>query len=488
MRNINQNTNRTGIIGNVIWKFAERILAQVVSFVVTIILARLLIPQDYGSIAMVNVFITLANVFISSGFPNALIQKKDADDVDFSSVFAFNVIFSLILYLMLFFSAPAISRFYAMPVLKPVIRVMSIQVLVASLKSVQQAYVSRNMMFRKFFWSTLYGTLLSAVVGITMAYHGYGVWSLVAQYLTNAVVDTTVLWFTVSWRPKRLFSWTRLKGLISFGWKILVEGLSETVTRQLRSLVIGKVYTPAELGVYTNAEKIPSLVVDNIATSISSVLFPAMSRVQDDREKVKDLMRKAVKVTSYVVFPMLTGVAVVAKPLVSVLLTEKWLGCVPFLQIFCYTQAATVGMIARHQALNSTGRSDVYMIEHIVYRVSVLIILFCVYKISVMAIALSVVAGSVIMTFTVMYTSRRFNGYAYREQVKDILPMLAGCAVMGVPVYFVQNLGLGDGVTLAIQVVLGIGLYVGYSVLFRLPEFDYLKGYILGLFGKKERE
>lgn len=473
------------IIDNVFWKFAERILAQLVSFAVSIILARLLEPDDYGVVAMVNVFIALANVFISSGFPSALIQKKDADDVDFSSVFAFNMVFSFVLYVVLFLAAPAISRFYAMPILSPVIRAMSLQVVIASVKSVQQAYVSRNMMFRKFFWSTLYGTLLSAVMGVTMAYKGFGVWSLVVQYLTNAAIDTAVLWFTVDWRPRRLFSWSRLRGLVSFGWKILVEGLSETVTRQVRSLVIGKVYTSSDLGFYTTGDRMPGLVVDNIATSISAVLFPAMSKIQDNMGEVKEMMRKAVRVTSFVVFPMLTGLGVVAKPLVSVVLTDKWLGCVPYLRVFCFTQAATVGMIARHQALNATGRSDVFMIEHMFYRGAVLVILFCVYRISIMAIAWSVVAGSVIMTGTVMYTSKQFNGYGYREQIRDIVPMLGGCVVMGVPVYFVQKMGLNDGLTLAIQIILGVAVYTVYSVILGLPEFRFLREYICGFFRKK---
>ena len=227
-------TNKTKVMSNFLWRFAERCGAQLVTFVVSVVLARILDPEVYGTIALVTVFITILNVFVDSGMANALIQKADADDLDFSSVFYFNVTICVILYLIMYVSAPAIAGFYNMPALTPVIRVLSLTIIVSGLKNVQQAYVSRNMLFKRFFFATLGGTIGAAAVGITMAYLGYGIWALVGQQLFNTIVDTAVLWVTVKWRPKKMFSFTRLKGLFSYGWKLLVSSLLNTVYNNIK--------------------------------------------------------------------------------------------------------------------------------------------------------------------------------------------------------------------------------------------------------------
>ena len=374
------------VISNIIWKFAERILAQVISLVVSIILARLLLPDDYGAIAMVTVFITIANVFVNDGIPNALIQKRDADDLDFSSVFYFNFALSVFIYLVLFIFAPYIATFYDSVILCPVVRVMGLRIIVASVNSVQHAYVSKNLMFKKYFWSTLFGTLFSGVIGILMAYKGFGIWALVAQYMINTSVDTIVLFLTVNWRPTMKFSLNRVRSLFGFGWKILFESVSNTMAGQLQNLIIGKVYTAGDLAYYTKGQQFPSLIVTNITSSIGSVLFPAMSNRQDNKKQVLDMLRKSVRMSSYVVYPMLTGLVVVATPFISLVLTEKWIDTVPFLQVFCLLNAPTVGMIPRHQALNATGRSDVFMNEHIIARIVAIGVLLLTYKISILAI------------------------------------------------------------------------------------------------------
>jgi len=231
------------VFSGLLWKFGERITAQLITLIVTIVLARLLSPDDYGAVAIAMVFITIANVFVSNGFGNALIQKKDADNLDFSSVFYFNIAVGIGFYIIIFFSSPYIARFYDMPVLSSGLRILGLRIIVASVNSIQQAYVSRHMLFKRFFWATLFGTLLSGIVGIFLAYHGFGVWALIAQYLTNTCTDTVVLWFTVRWRPELRCSWERTKKLFSYGWKLLVSGLIDTGYMQLRSLIIGKKYT-----------------------------------------------------------------------------------------------------------------------------------------------------------------------------------------------------------------------------------------------------
>ena len=341
------------IITNVLWKFAERVLAQVVSLVVSIVLARILMPEDYGAISMVLVFIAFANVFVSDGIPTALIQKSNADEIDFSSVFYFNIFLSLLIYALIAFSAPSIAYFYNNSVLCPVLRVLGLRIIVAGVNSVQHAYVSRHMMFKKYFWSTLIGTLISGIVGIVMAYSGFGVWALVAQYMVNTTVDTIVLLLTVDWKPSFVFSFLRIRELTRFGWKLMIEGVANVLYGQLSNLVIGKVYTSNDLAYYTKGQQFPSLITKNISTSIASVLFPAMSNEQENKERVLLLMRKSVKISSFIVFPMLIGLASVASPFVKVVLTEKWINVVPFLQAFCIMEIPSVGMIPRHQAIKA---------------------------------------------------------------------------------------------------------------------------------------
>ncbi len=326
-----------------------------------------------------------------------------------------------------------------MPILSPVLKVMGVRIIFAAVNSVQQAFVSREMMFRCFFWSSLFGTLISGIFGVLMAYQGLGVWALVAQYMINTVVNTWVLWITVKWRPTKQFSAIRLKYLISFGWKILFEGLSSTIINQIRNLIIGKTYTSSDLGNYTRGQQLPNLLTINVSSAISAVLFPAMASQQDDRKRVKDLMRKSINISSYVLFPMLLGMAITAKSLVTLLFTEKWLGCVPYLQIFCYTQAAIIGMIPRHQALNSTGRSDIYMNEHLFARSTNIVILICVYKISVLAIALSGIVSSVILTATVMYTSKRYMNMDIKNSFRTKSGGIT-LVLMGVRCYLLQYL------------------------------------------------
>lgn len=479
---------KEGIIANLFWKFSERILAQLISTVVSIVLARLLMPEDYGGISMVTVFIAFANILVTSGIPEALVQKKDADQLDFSSVFYLNIGLSILLYILLFFTAPFVARFYRMPELANVLRVLGIRVIVSGVNGVQHAYVSRNMMFRMYFWSTLFGTLLSAVVGIVMAYSGFGVWALVAQYLTNTTTDTVVLWFTVKWRPTLAFSFQRVKGLFSFGWKMLVQGVSDTFFTELRQLIIGRQYTSEDLAYYNRGQAYPKLIITNISAAISSVLFPAMSSIQNDREKVKTLMRKSVVVSSYVVFPMLVGMGIVAEPFIRLLLTDKWIGSVPFLRIYCISSLFSVGLYPRHQALLGTGKSGIHMVEHQIVRVFSLILLICVYRLSVIAIALTGIFSSVVLTLVVMYTSKKYNDYQYREQIADVFPIIIGCIIMGVSVYCILFLGLPTHVTLAVQIVAGILIYYLYSRIFRLEGYKFFIDYARRFRNRKQKE
>ena len=376
---------KKSVIGNFIWRFAERCGAQLVTFIVSIVLARILDPKDYGTIALVTVFTTILQVFVDSGLGTALIQKKNADDLDFSSVFYFNFIVCIILYVGMFIAAPYIALFYKDTTLTPVIRVISLTIVISGVKGIQQAYVSKNMLFKRFFFSTIGGTIFSAVLGIAMAYMGYGVWALVAQQLSNTAIDTLILWLTVKWRPKKMFSYERLKGLFSFGWKLLISSLLDTAYNNLRNLIIGKLYSSSDLAFYNQGEKFPKVIVMNINASIDSVLLPTMSIEQDNPERIKQMTRRAIKTSTYVMAPLMMGLAFCAEPIVRLVLTDKWIFCIPFLRIFCITYMFWPVHTANLNAINAMGRSDWFLRLEIIKKIVGLAILLSTMWFGVMA-------------------------------------------------------------------------------------------------------
>lgn len=462
------------VFSGLFWKFGERIGAQAVSFLVSMILARLLMPSDYGVIALITIFIDIANVFVSSGFGSALVQKKDADEVDFSSVFYFSIGMSWVLYGIVFLAAPAIAGFYGKDILIPVLRVMALKLPLAGVNSVQQAYVQKNMLFKRFFFSTLIGTVGSAVVGIAMAYLGFGPWALVAQYLFNSTVDTLVLWVTVKWRPVLAFSAERMKTLFSFGWKMLCSELIHTSYGQIRSLIIGKVYTDKDLAFYNQGGKLPGILVTNINSSVSSVLFPAMTQKQDNEEKLKEMVRLSIRISSYIMWPLMTGLLVVSEPVVKLIFTDKWLSCVPYMQIACIQFALEPVQTANVQAVKAMGKGRTFLIMEIVKKAFGIVMIVAVMYQGVMAIALTAMVVTFFAALVNSTPNRKYLGYTYREQLADLLPSVCLAAVMGVFVYLVSCLPVALVPRLCIQIVAGIASYVLLSVIFRVSQFEYI--------------
>ncbi len=471
--------NSKSTITNLLWRFAERCGAQAVSFLVSIILARLLAPEAYGTIALAMVFINILQVFVDSGMGTALIQKKDADDLDFSSVFYFNIAACLVLYAGLFLAAPSIAQFYGDPALTALVRALSLTVVVSGVRNIQQSYVSRHLLFKRFFFSTIGSTLASAVVGIAMAYAGFGVWALVGQSLSNVVTGTIILWATVPWRPRRMFSWQRLKSLLSFGWKLLVSSLLDTGYNNLRSLIIGKLYSSADLAYYNQGDKLPNLVITNINTSIDSVLLPTMANEQDDPARVRSMTRRAIKTSTYVMAPLMMGLAACAEPLVRLMLTEKWLPCVPYLRIFCITYMFWPIHTANLNAIKALGRSDLFLKLEIVKKAVGLVLLLCTMRHGVIAMAYSLLLSSVLSQIINAWPNRKLLRYHYLNQLADILPALLLAYTMGLVVYCVQYLGWGDLPTLCVQIPAGAAMYSLLSVTFRLEEWNYLKNTVL---------
>ena len=466
--------HKKAVVSGLFWRIMERTGAQGVTFLVSIVLARLLEPKVYGTVALVTVFITILQVFIDSGLGNALIQKKDADNLDFSSVFFFNITVCVLLYIGMFFAAPLIANFYDDSSLVPVVRVLSLTLIISGVKNVQQAYVSRNMQFKRFFFATLGGTIGAAVVGITLAYLGFGVWAIVSQHLFNAAVDTLILWITVKWRPELKFSFQRLKGLLSFGWKILVSTLIDTVYQDLRQLLIGKVYTPSVLAYYNQGKKIPSMIISNIDTSINSVLFPTFSKVQDDKNRVRSMMRSSIKVSTYLMAPVLIMAAACADPLVRIVLTEKWMPCVFFLRVACITSLIYPIHTANLTAINAMGRSDLFLKLEILKKIVGVAIILGSMWISIEAVALGSLISAIISLFINAWPNRKLLNYSITHQITDILPPLLLAVFMGGCVYAVELFGFNDWITLAIQIPLGIIIYFAGSKIFKLYSYQYI--------------
>lgn len=464
----------TNVITNFFWRFLERCGAQGVTFIVSIVLARLLDPTVYGTVALVTIFTTIMQVFVDSGMGNALIQKKDADDLDFSSVFYFNMAMCSVLYLIMFFAAPLIASFYRMPELTAIVRVLSFVVVISGVKNVQQAYVSRHLMFKRFFFSTLGGTIGAAVIGIAMAYLGFGVWALVAQMLFNAAVDTTILWITVKWRPKKMFSFQRLKSLFSYGWKLLASSLIDTVYNDLRQLIIGKKYSSGDLAYYNQGKKFPQLIVTNINTSIDSVLLPTMSKAQDDMAAVRSMTRRAIKTSTFLMMPAMIGLAVCAEPLVQLILTEKWLPCVLFLRIFCITYAFYPIHTANLNAIKAMGRSDLFLKLEIIKKTVGIIAILITMWISVQAMAYSFLVTTILNQIINSWPNKKLLNYSYLEQVKDMMPQILLSLGMGAAIYAVSFLHLSASLTLLIQIPLGVLVYWSGSKIFRVESYTYI--------------
>ena len=462
------------VISNLIWRFAERTGAKAVGFVVSIILARILEPEAYGTVALIAVFTSILQVFIDSGLGNALIQKKDADDVDFSTVFYVNIVFCAVLYALLFAAAPLIAAFYEMPELTPYVRVLGLTVLISGVKNIQQAYVSRHLIFRKFFFATLGGTIVAAIAAIAMALNGFGVWALVTQQVINVVIDTIILWITVKWRPIRAFSLVRLKGLFSYGWKLLLSSLLDTGYGNLWQLIIGKQYSSADLAYYNKASSFPSLIITNINSSIDSVLLPTMADAQDDRARVKQMTRRAVKTSTYILSPLMVGLAACAEQIILVLLTDKWIACVPFLQIFSIAYLLTPIHTANLNAIKSVGRSDIFLRQEVVKKITGLLILVFTMPHGVLIMALGELVNCFLCLFINAWPNQRLLGYSLLEQMRDIFSGVALAVFMGVIVYCMGFLPIPTALILIIQIAAGAIIYIGGSALLRIEAYEYL--------------
>ena len=472
---------RSAALSGVLWRFLERIGSQGVTFVISVILARMLDPAAYGTVALITVFSTILNVFVDSGMGSALVQKKDADDLDYSSLFYFNLAMCAVLYLGVWFAAPMAAAIYNRPELIPLIRVSSLTLVISGIKNIQVAYVSKNLLFRRFFKATMIGTVCGGAAGVAMAFGGFGVWALVAQGIVSNTVDTVVLWLTVEWRPKLMFSLRRLKGLFSYGWKLLASSLLNTVFSKINDLTIGVLYSAQDLAFYSKGCSLPMMAVTAINGSIDSVLFPVMSAAQSDKETVKALTRRSIRLCSFIMWPVMMGAAACANPLIEVLLTEKWLPCVPYFVIYCIIYAFFPVNLANLNAIKAVGRSDLILKMEIIKKIASLLILICTMRISVMVMSYGFLLSSMLCQVINAWPNAKLLNYNHKEQLSDILPPMLLSVGMGSVVYLITYLPLNPVLMLLLQVPVGAAIYVAGAKLLRMDCFDYLLGILKGL-------
>ncbi len=459
------------IIKNFLWRFFERSGSQAISLLVSIILARLLAPSDYGKIAIILILINFLQVFVDSGFGIALIQKKDADDSDFSTVFFFNIAVGTLFSIVIFSAAPFIAQFFNISDLDKAIKALSPLLFLFGIKNTLQSFISKKLLFRKQFFSTLYGTFTSAFIGIFLAYHDYGIWALVWQQLSSAFITTFTLCIIVPWRPKLIFSYRKLKDLFHFGWKLLLTSFIDTGYSQLRQILISKIYTPQDLAFYNRGSQFPTIIESNLGSSINSVLFPAMAIEQDDTKRLKDIMKKTICISSYIMIPFMIILAISAEPLVKLVLSEKWLPCVPFLRVFCITSAFSPIHTANMNAIKAIGRSDLILKMDILKKSIGIILIIITAQISVMAMAYSLIISNVCSQIINSWPNKKIFNYSYINQMKDFIPQTLLSIVIGFLVYPISFIETSEITTIFIQCGIFIFLYIKLSSILNLYSY-----------------
>lgn len=469
------------------WKLLERFGVHGVQFILNIVLARLLAPELYGVVGIMTIFTALADVFVQKGFNTALIQNKDVTDEDYSSVLWASLGIASVAYGLIFLAAPLIATLYDMPEIVLPLRILALMLFPGALNSVQLAKVSREMNFKKVFVSNIAATLVSGGAGIAIAYAGGGLWALVAQTMLNVFIACIVMKFTVKLKIRFKINFARIKTLFRFGWKLLVSGLIDTLYTDLRSLVIGFKYEKATLGFYNRGKQFPQFIINAINGAVQSVMLPALSSRQDDKTTMKEMMRSSITLSSYIIFPMMAGLAGVATPLVSLLLTDKWLPCVPYLQVYCFSLAFYPVHTCNLQAINAMGRSDMFLKLEIIkktYGILALVIAVIFFD-SPLAIALTGAITTLLSCLVNASPNKKLVGYSYFEQMKDILPSFVLSLVMLGAVLAVGLLNLAPILLILVQIVTGVIVYIALSAIFKVSSFTMLLNLIKGFIKRK---
>lgn len=463
----------------VVWAFLEKFCTTGVSFLVTLVLARLLTPADYGTVALLAIFIAIANALADCGFGQALVQKKDATDVDFNSVFYASVTLAVVLYLVLFVSAPAIARFYSTQQLVAILRVMSVTLIFNAINSVQTAELNRALLFNLSFRINLVQSASSAIAGISFALCGYGSWALVWSQVIGGFAGMMARWFVIKWRPKLMFSWQSLRGLFSFGWKMTVSTVLNSAMNNLSGALIGKIYTKADLAFVEKGQSLPFTGMSVVNGTVEKVSFPALAKLQDQADRVREGMRAMIKCITFLVFPLMIGCAVCAPRIVPLLYGDQWVAAIPYMQVACFTAALWPFHTLNLQAIAALGRSDIFLKLEIVKKVLAIIIIMFAIRLGVFPFVLiSALVSSPLSLLINSWPNRKLLGYSIKRQLQDVLPNLAAALLMGVICFFVGllpgwfNINLDkvllDLITVLVQIAIGVVVYVLLAIAFRM--------------------
>ena len=466
------------------WSFIDSIAGQGITFLVGLVLARLLTPEEYGLIGIITIFVAVFNSIVDSGFSNALIRKKDAKDIDYNTVFISNLVVSVILFGMLFLCAPAISRFFNQPQLIPLLRVMGSIVIINAFAIIQRTIFVKNVDFKTQTKVSLISSITSGVVGIGMAVSGCGVWSLVGQQISRQFLNTVFLWFYSQWYPKLQFSFQSFKELFSFGWKLLVSSLIDTVWREIYQVIIGKCYTPATLGQYTRAQQFASICSSNLTTVVQRVSYPVLSSVQDDKVRLKNGYKRIIKVTMLLTFTLMFSLAAVAKPMILALIGEQWLPCVPFLQIICLQMMLYPLHSLNLNMLQVQGRSDLFLRLEIIKKIIAIGPLL----LGIFVDIHWMLGGSVLTGFIGYYLNAYYSGpflnYSIKEQIKDILPSFGVAVSMAIPVFAMSFIPMTSFALLPLQILVGAAITIAICEAMKLPEYIELKSIAMPMINK----
>lgn len=471
-----------GVVNSLFWKFAERCGAQISSFVISMVLARKLMPEEYGVISILLIFITLSQVLVQSGLGTALVQKEKVDNKDYSAVLYVSFAISVMVYAVIFAVAPSISLFFEIPLITPTLRVMAVSLLFGAGSAVLNSMLVKNMEFHKLFLCNISASVISGIVGIVMAYVGFGVWALVFQYVANQALSLLIMGIIVRWIPCGLSAVKHVKPLFKYGYKILIANLIGTGYNELRSLAIGKKYDGATLAFYDKGKQFPHLIISNLNTTIDNVMLPVYSASQKDTLKLKQMIRRSMKVSSYVIFPLIAGLCVTAKPLVSILLTNKWLPCVPYMILNALIYALAPLQTANAQVINAIGRSDIFLKLEIIKKTLGIVILALSLIIfdDVIFVAYGGLLIAVLSSLINMTPNTRLIKYSYKEQLLDLAPATVMSIVMAAIIWSVSLVIRNNYLLFFTQVVLGVVVYVLLSVITKNTTMKYVLVMIKG--------
>lgn len=467
------------VIVNLMWRFLEKFSNQIITLIISTIIARILEPSVYGTFSLVTIITSFLSVFVDSGMAVSLIQKENVDELDLSSAFYFNLTVGIVLYIIVYLMSPLIASIFNNKDLIKLIRVLSLIIIISSVQNIEYAYISRNLLFRYYFITSLFSNTISGLIGIYLALKGYGVWSLVWQILLSNICYAIILNVFIKWKPIKKISFSRISQLLSFGWKIMISDLISSVYNNGKSLIIGKAYSISDLAFYKKGDAFPSRFVSSINYSIDSVLLPTMAIEQNNIKKIKEITKRTIKLSTYLIFPMMIGLSVCAKPLVSLALTDKWLPCIPYLRIFCFVYALNPVDIANLNAIKALGKSNTFMKIGILKKViGIIILLFMLNKGPVM-LACSSLLITPICQIIDSYPNKTLIEYGFKEQLKDMLPQIIISIIMGIIVLSINLLKMNNLATLLIQIIIGIVVYVILSIIFKVDSFYYVVDFLI---------